>query len=150
MATSADVLGSNTRIKVPARWAKHYQQLCAERDKLLERDCSSGGAFQPKIDDLADAASQETQRSLSLVSATATHGLLLEIIEAIRRIELGTYGTCQITGEPIALGRLNSIPWARYSLKGQQQMEQEGWGRKIGLPPLEGLATPEPLEAESD
>jgi RNA polymerase-binding transcription factor DksA len=76
--------------------------------------------------------------------------LLLEIIEAIRRIELGTYGTCQITGEPIALGRLNSIPWARYSLKGQQQMEQEGWGRKIGLPPLEGLATPEPREAESD
>ena len=152
MATSADVLGSVTRIKVPARWARHYQQLCAERDKLLERDCSSGGAFQPKIDDLADAASQETQRSLSLVSATATHGLLLEIIEAIRRIELGTYGTCQITGEPIALGTtqfnsLGSLLAKRPAANGAGRLGTQDWSAPAGRAGHAGAcAKPNPTE----
>jgi RNA polymerase-binding transcription factor DksA len=150
MATSADILGTSARIKVPTRWARHYQRLCAERDKLLERECSAGESFQPKLDDLADAASQEAQRSLSLVAATATQGMIVEIVDAIRRIERGTYGICEITGEPIAPERLNSIPWARYSLTGQQQIEQAGWTRRPGLPALEGLGTPEAGDPEPE
>jgi RNA polymerase-binding transcription factor DksA len=150
MATSADILGSVRKPKVPARWAKHYQRLCAERDKLMERDCSPDEAFQPKLDDLADAGSQEAERNLSLVAATATQGMMVEIVEAIRRIERGTYGICEITGEQIADERLKSIPWARYSLEGQQQVEQTGLARKPGLPALEGLAGPEAPEVETE
>jgi len=148
MATSADILGASRRPKVPARWVKYYERLCAERDKLLERDCSSLESFQPKLDDLADAASQESQRSLSMVAATATHGLIQEVIDAIRRIERGTYGVCEITGETIAAERLNSVPWARYSLAGQRQIEQEGFARRTGLPTLEGLSGLETAETE--
>lgn len=148
MATSAEILGGIRKPKVPTRWAKYYDQLCTERDKLLDRDCSSAESFQPKLDDLADAASQESQRSLSLVAATATQGQIQEVIEAIGRIERGTYGICEITGEAIGAERLSSVPWARYSLAGQQQIEQEGLGRRASLPVLEGLAGAEGSEAE--
>lgn len=150
MATSAEILGSMGRTKVPTRWARHYERLCAERDKLLERDCSSTEGVQPKLDDLADAASQESQRSLSLVTATATNDLIREVLAAIRRIERGTYGICEITGETISPERLNSIPWARYSIQGQQLVEQEGLGRKAALPLLEGLGRPEDAESEEE
>ncbi len=148
MATSADILGSRTRTKIPSRWARHYQWLCDERDKLLERDCSGAEGFQPKLDDLADAASQEAQRSLTLVAATATHDMILEVLEAIKRIEKGTYGICELTGEPIASERLNSIPWARYSMRGQQEIEQGGLRRRAALPLLQGFGGPEDDEAE--
>jgi RNA polymerase-binding transcription factor DksA len=150
MATSADILGAVTRKKVPSRWAKHYEQLCAERDKLLERDCSATEGFQPKLDDLADAASQEAQRSLSMVTASATQGLVVEVIEAIRRIERGTYGVCEITGEPIGRDRLQSIPWTRYSLEGQRQLEQSGLARRTALPSLGGLSGTDAAENESE
>ena len=150
MATSAQILGSFARTKIPARWAQHYRRLCAERDKLLERDCSTAESFQPKLDDLADAASQEAQRSLSLVAATATYDRIKEVLDAIRRIERGTYGICESTGEPISTERLDSVPWARYSLEGQQQMEQEGFGRRTALPLLEGLGQSEPEEIDEE
>lgn len=150
MATSAQILGSFAGTKVQARWARHYQRLCAERDKLLERDCSTVESFQPKLDDLADAASQEAQRSLSLVTATATYDQIKEVVDAIRRIERGTYGICEITGEPISTERLNSVPWARYSIEGQQQLEQGGFGRRTALPLLQGLGQSEAEETEEE
>ena len=150
MATSADILGSVNRTKVPARWARHYEQLCSERDKLLDRDCSSAEGIQPKLDDLADAASLETQRSISLVAASATHGRIVDVLEAIRRIEKGTYGVCEVTGEPISAERLNSIPWARCSLEGQQQIEQGRWARRTALPLLEGLSESEIADSETE
>ena len=139
MATSSDILGSIRRPKVPAQWAEHYERLCAEREKLLQRDCSQGEAFQPKIDDMADAASEESQRGLTMVSANARQGAMAEIVDALRRIERGTYGVCEITGEPIPPERLLSVPWARYSLAGQQQLEQSGLARRFALPSLEGF-----------
>ena len=150
MATSADILGTGTRTKVPTRWARHYEQLCAERDMLLEREDYSAEGLQPKLDDLADAASHETQRSISLVAATATHGRIVDVLDAIRRIEKGTYGVCEITGEAISAERLNSVPWARYSLAGQQQMEQGGWARRTALPSLEGLSETEAGDSEAE
>jgi RNA polymerase-binding transcription factor DksA len=150
MATSADILGSVKRMKVPARWAEHYERLCAERDKLMQRDCSQGEAFQPKLDDMADAASEESQRGLTMVTATARQGAMAEVLDALRRIERGTYGMCEITGEPIPAERLISIPWARYSLAGQQQLEQSGMARRVALPALEGLSTAEAGDTEEE
>jgi RNA polymerase-binding transcription factor DksA len=150
MATSTDILGSNTRIRIPVGWASQYECLCAERDKLLARDCSSGEVFQPKWDDLADAASQEDQRSLCMVTASVTQGTIVEVLEAIRRIERGTYGICEITGEPIAPERLNSIPWTRYSYEGQRQVEVAGRARRPSLPALEGIGGLESADAEHE
>jgi hypothetical protein len=48
-----------------------------------------------------------------------------EIRDALNRIRNGTYGICEITGEPIAMERLEAVPFARYSIKGQQMFERQ-------------------------
>ena len=140
MATAADILGATRQSKVPTRWSKHYQQLCEERDRLMARDCSAGETSRAKLDDLTDAAAEESQRSLSLVAASATQNTIFEVLAAIRRIERGTYGLCEITGEPIETARLQAIPWTRYSFRGQNEMEKGGFGRRHSLPALESLS----------
>ena len=143
MATAADILGLNRKIKIPTRWAKHYEQLCAERDKLLARDCSSPEFPAVKLDDLTDAACEESQRSLSLVAATATQATIFEVLAALHRIERGTYGICELTGKPIETERLEVIPWTRYSFTGQHELEKAGLDRKRALPSLESLSNAE-------
>ena len=147
MATAFDILGSNRISKVPARWSKHHQRLCAERDRLLARDCSWSEVSSVKMDDLGDAATEESQRCLSLVSACATQANIVDMLEAIRRIERGTYGICEMTGKPIEAERLRAIPWTRYSLGGQHELEKAGLGRKHGLPALESTKA---VQADGD
>src|SRR6266436_613089 len=136
MATAADILGLTRKSKIPARWAKHHHQLCAERDKLLARDCSASEFPAVKLDDLTDAASEESQRSISLVAASATQATIFEVLGALNRIERGTYGICELTGEPIETERLEVIPWTRYSFAGQNELEKSGAARKHTVPAL--------------
>jgi DnaK suppressor protein len=150
MATITDILGSNHRRTIPRRWAKHHTRLCEERDRLLARDLSPPEASSTKMDELADAGAAETLQGMTLVNAAATREVLHEVLEALRRIERGTYGICEITGEPIEEKRLQAIPWARYSFAGQDDLEKGGFGRKTGLPPLETVIEAEPAEEDDD
>ena len=123
------------------------------RDQLIERDFSAPSVTSVKLDDLSESGSEESQRSLSLVAATVTQDLLLEVLAAIRRIEKGTYGVCEVSGAPIETERLRAIPWTRHSLLGQKELEKEGTGRRHSLPSLqsvtaEELAPDEDAEAE--
>jgi RNA polymerase-binding transcription factor DksA len=137
MATrTADILGSNRAARVPPKWVKHYERLCEERDRLRARDISAAETPRVKLDDLTDAASDESERNLSLVTATATQDIIFEVLGAIRRIERGTYGICELTGKAIEADRLHAIPWARYSLEGQQEMERNGLSQRLALPLL--------------
>ena len=139
MATAADILGNNRQSKVPVRWGKHYQRLCEERDRLMARDCSTCESSRVKLDDLTEAATEESQRSLAFVAASATQSTIFEILAAIRRIERGTYGLCEITGESIEPERLRAIPWTRYSFHGQEELERGGFVRRFALPSVESL-----------
>ena len=144
MSTAADILGSNRKPKVPAKWAAHFRRLLDERNRLLARNFSSPAPTAVKMDDLGDAATEETQRTLAFVAAGATQETVFEVLEAIRRIECGAYGICEVAGEPIEEARLQAIPWARFSLRGQQEAETGGSGRRLGIPALQSL-----VEAES-
>ncbi len=150
MATRAeDILGLNRARKIPSKWAKLYDRLCAERNRLMARDrsaCEPPSAV--KMDDLTEAATEESNRSISLVTASATQATIVEIVEAIQRIESGTYGICEITGKPIEKDRLHVIPWARCSFQGQSEAEKNGLGRRITLPPLEAVSDPNPVSEE--
>jgi RNA polymerase-binding transcription factor DksA len=136
MATTADILGVNSRPAIPRRWARHYEQLCTERERLATRDCSVGESSPAKLDDLTDAGSEENIRDLLLVSAEATQANIQEVLDAIRRIERGLYGVCEITGLPIEPKRLLAIPWTRYSYAGQAQLEKDGIAQRLRLPDL--------------
>jgi DnaK suppressor protein len=76
------------------------------------------------IPDLADRASAETDRALELRTRDRQRKLISKIDSAIRRIDEGTYGYCEETGEPISLKRLDARPIATLSLAAQERHER--------------------------
>ncbi|MGR3464680.1 RNA polymerase-binding protein DksA [Limimaricola hongkongensis] len=76
------------------------------------------------IPDIADRASEETDRALELRTRDRQRKLVSKIDSALRRIEEGEYGYCEITGEPISLRRLDARPIATMSLEAQERHER--------------------------
>lgn len=74
--------------------------------------------------DLADRASSETDRALELRTRDRQRKLISKIDEAIRRLDDGSYGYCEETGEPIGLARLEARPIATLSLEAQERHER--------------------------
>jgi RNA polymerase-binding transcription factor DksA len=151
MATSADILGSSRPRRIPARWSDYYARLCREKDRLLARDCSSPEGASVKVDDLTEAGSDESLRDMAMLVSSATQQAISEIAEALRRIEVGTYGICEITGEPIEQERLEAIPWVRCSFRGQAELEKEGQDFRVRMPGLSPVISEEtPAEDGED
>lgn len=112
-ATLSDILGFNPKKaqtadsgdtdenKIPKKWQKYYKKLTSLKSKI------QNGTEDEDI----DLTSNPQQ-------------ILREIDAAIRRMEAGTYGVCEMTNEIISPERLESIPYTRYSLEGQKQMEE--------------------------
>lgn len=74
--------------------------------------------------DMADRASSETDRSLELRTRDRQRKLISKIDAAIHRIDDGTYGYCEETGEPISLRRLDARPIATLSVEAQERHER--------------------------
>ena len=104
------------------------------RRKLLEwkdaiRRESQGTLSQLQVDslreaDLTDRASSETDWSLELRTRDRQRKLITKIESALRRIDDGEYGFCEVTGEPIGLGRLIARPIATMTVEAQQAHER--------------------------
>lgn len=84
-------------------------------------DLRQGGLNQP---DEIDRASLETDKSLDLRTKDRIRKLITKIDEALDRIEDGTYGFCEETGEPIGLERLEARPVATLSIEAQERHER--------------------------
>ena len=74
--------------------------------------------------DLADRASSETDRAIELRARDRQRKLISKIDAALQRIEEGTYGYCEETGEPIGLKRLDARPIATLSIEAQERHER--------------------------
>jgi DnaK suppressor protein len=74
--------------------------------------------------DLADRASSETDRSIELRARDRQRKLISKIDAALLRIDDGTYGYCEDTGEPISLNRLDARPIATLSIEAQERHER--------------------------
>jgi DnaK suppressor protein len=74
--------------------------------------------------DLADRASSETDRAIELRARDRQRKLIAKIDAALQRIEDGTYGYCEETGEPITLKRLEARPIATLSIEAQERHER--------------------------
>lgn len=95
-------------------------------DLLREADgtlasLSEGGIHES---DVTDRASVETDRALELRNRDRARKLISKIDQALSRIENGTYGWCEETGEPIGLRRLEARPIATLSLEAQERHER--------------------------
>lgn len=74
--------------------------------------------------DLTDRASSETDWSIELRTRDRQRKLIAKIDAALRRIEDGEYGYCEVTGEPISLGRLEARPIATMTVEAQEMHER--------------------------
>jgi len=95
-------------------------ELLRESEETLE-NLQDGGLAEP---DLADRATLETDRALELRTRDRERKLIVKIDEALERIEDGTYGYCEDTGEPINVRRLEARPIATLSLEAQERHER--------------------------
>lgn len=102
-------------------------KLQAWKEEILEESRSTIASLQQDTTaepDLADRATSETDRALELRTRDRQRKLIAKIDEALRRIEDGSYGYCEETGEPISLSRLEARPIATLSLEAQERHER--------------------------
>ena len=95
-------------------------ELLKEADETLA-SLQNGGMQEP---DITDRASAETDRALELRTRDRARKLISKIDQALERIENGTYGYCEETGEPITLRRLEARPIATLSIEAQERHER--------------------------
>ncbi|HRP12338.1 MAG TPA: RNA polymerase-binding protein DksA [Terricaulis sp.] len=102
-------------------------KLEAWKEEILEESRSTIVSLQQETvaeADLADRATSETDRGLELRTRDRQRKLIAKIDQALRRIEDGSYGYCEETGEPISLSRLEARPIATLSLEAQERHER--------------------------
>ena len=102
-------------------------KLLAWKNQILEQNKGTIEGMQSdarSIPDVADRASEETDRALELRTRDRQRKLVSKIDSALRRIDEGSYGYCEVTGEPISLRRLDARPIATLSLEAQEMHER--------------------------
>ena len=103
------------------------RKLLAWKEEILRESRETLGHLQAETEnhpDLADRASSETDRALELRTRDRQRKLISKIDAAVRRIDDGSYGWCEETGEAIGLARLDARPIATLSLEAQERHER--------------------------
>jgi DnaK suppressor protein len=119
---------ANEEFMNPAQLAYFRQKLLDWKDAIIResRDTmaqlKSGPIREP---DLTDRASSETDWAIELRTRDRQRKLISKIDAALRRIEEGEYGFCEVTGEPISLARLEARPIATMTVEAQERHERQ-------------------------
>jgi RNA polymerase-binding transcription factor DksA len=100
----------------------------------------------------ADAGSDAYDRDFALSLLSQEQDALYEIDQALKRIELGTYGICEMSGKPIPHARLEAIPFARFTVECQSQLEKQNKMSRVrqSVTSLFGLTDDEGGEGEEE
>jgi RNA polymerase-binding transcription factor DksA len=161
-ATSAAILGRTTNKsktaadpkKVKAEWQQYCQRLLELREQLLRQ---MNGLAKESAQELpgyslhmADSGTDNFDRDFALSLLSSDQDAVYEIEEALKRIEKKTYGVCELTGKTIPKARLEAIPWTRFTVDAQAQLEREGALRSRRLGQLGSIDSAGGTEVESD
>ena len=100
----------------------------------------------------ADAGSDAYDRDFALSLLSQEQDALYEIDQALKRIELGTYGKCEMSGKSIPHARLEAIPFARFTVECQSQLEKQSRASRVrqSVTSLFGLIDEEGGETEEE
>ena len=100
----------------------------------------------------ADAGSDAYDRDFALSLLSQEQDALYEIDQALKRIEVGTYGICEMSGKPIPRARLEAIPFARFTVQCQSQLEKQNKASRVrqSVTSLFGLTEEEGGEGEEE
>jgi RNA polymerase-binding transcription factor DksA len=142
--------------KVKAEWQKFYDRLLELREQLMRQMNGLAKESAQEIAGyslhMADSGTDNFDRDFALSLLSSDQDAVYEIEEALKRIERDTYGVCELTGKPIPKARLEAIPWARFTVQAQAQLEREGAlrQRRLGqLGTVDAAAAPE-VEEDGD
>jgi RNA polymerase-binding transcription factor DksA len=161
MATAASILGlasgsgpANGKVNVKPEWAKYYHNLIELRERLTSQMSGRAKESAEEMDSyslhMADAGTDNFDRDFALSLLSADQDAIYEIDAAIKRIQRGTYGVCEITGNPIPKARLEAIPWTRFTVEAQAQLERDGALKQRRLASLGSVDAAGPAEVEDD
>jgi RNA polymerase-binding transcription factor DksA len=159
MASVEMKLRKNGEVKVKAEWTKFYQRLLELREQLLRQ---MNGLAKESAQEMAgyslhmaDSGTDNFDRDFALSLLSSDQDAMYEIEEALKRIEKNTYGICELTGKQIPRSRLEAIPWTRFTVQAQAQLEREGALRQrrlgaLGTVDAVGIAEVESEEEEPE
>jgi RNA polymerase-binding transcription factor DksA len=165
LATAASILGhapSQTRggsrrngdVKIKAEWQVFYDRLLELRDQLLRQ---MNGLAKESAQEMAgyslhmaDSGTDNFDRDFALSLLSSDQDAIYEIEEALKRIEKNTYGICELTNKPIPRARLEAIPWTRFTVTAQAQLEKDGALRQRRLGALGSVDSVGVTEVETD
>lgn len=103
------------------------RKLLVRRQEVVDESQQTLDAMRDQhneVSDEAERASRETEMNFELRTRDRYRKLIRKINEALERIEDGTYGFCEETGDPIGLGRLEARPIATLSVEAQERRER--------------------------
>ena len=161
MATAAAILGrpivqakKNGEVKIKAEWQKFYDHLLELREQLLRQ---MNGLAKESAQEMsgyslhmADSGTDNFDRDFALSLLSSDQDAIYEIEEALKRIEKNTYGICELTGKPIPRARLEAIPWTRFTVQAQAQLERDGVLRQRRLGALGTIDSVGVAEVETE
>ena len=143
--------------KVKAEWQKYCQRLLDLRDQLLRQ---MNGLAKESAQELpgyslhmADSGTDNFDRDFALSLLSSDQDAVFEIEEALKRIERKTYGVCELTNKSIPKARLEAIPWTRFTVDAQAQLEREGAlkSRRLGaLGTIDAVGATTDVDSEDD
>jgi DnaK suppressor protein len=107
-----------------------YKRRLIELERQLSQQAIGGreaarAQVQDSAGDAGDASVADESESEDFTEADHDTDVLQQVRDALRRLELGTFGRCAVDGGPIEEKRLQAVPWTPYCLKHQQQFEAE-------------------------
>ncbi|HEY3863678.1 MAG TPA: TraR/DksA C4-type zinc finger protein [Verrucomicrobiae bacterium] len=160
-ATAASILGDtasasgvNGRPKIKPQWAKFYNHLLELRERLVNQMSGLAKESAEEMSNyslhMADSGTDNFDRDFALSLLSSDQDAIYEIEEALKRIEKGTYGVCELTAKPIPLPRLEAIPWTRFTVEAQSQLEKDGALRQRRLGQLGTVDTTGGVDADED
>jgi DnaK suppressor protein len=148
--------------KLPPFLRKQKSKLLQLRDSLLDsmmggsrdtlRSRAEGSEASAFGMHQADAGSDAYDRDFALSLLSQEQDALYEIEEALKRVEAGTYGICEMSSKPIPHARLEAIPFARFTVECQTQIEKQKKAMRVRQPvtSLFGLTDEEGGEGEEE
>ena len=147
-SAKSKIVRPTTSVKVKAAWKKYYDILLDLRGQLMlqmgDLKKESAEEMTGYSMHMADSGTDNFDRDSALSLLSSDQDAVYEIDEALKRIERGTYGICELTNKAIPKTRLNAVPWARYTVDSQAKLEKDGAirHRKLGsLGTLAGAGT---------
>jgi RNA polymerase-binding transcription factor DksA len=151
-ASTLDILGTGPgrKRKINSDWREHYDRLRELREQMMDsRRTQASDAKEERSTSsihMADAASDTYDSDWALSMLSSDQNALYEIEQAMNRIENGTFGVCELTGRAIETDRLAAIPWARFSMEAQRELEDQGAVPRTRLAERRGLSESEDAE----